>query len=154
MNKIVYWLFCITSYPYFRLKYPASRGLKFNGYFIQIFGKGRLECGVGSYISFFTRIFIDEATTLSLGNNVSISHNVRIYTSKVDSIKLIRTGLKETKKGDVCIGNNVLIGANVYIGPGISICDNVVVGANSVIHKSITESGVYSGNPVRKIADI
>jgi len=154
MNKILYWLFCLTSYPYFKFKYPQSRNLKFNGYFIQIFGSGTLECGKGSYVSFFTRIFIDEDTKFKVGDNVSISHNVRIYTSKIDSRTLIKDGRKILKKGNVVIGNNVLVGANVYIGPGIEICDNVLIGANSVVNKSIFEPGVYAGNPMVKVSGI
>lgn len=51
------------------------------------------------------------------------------------------------------IGNHVSIGSNSTILP-ITICDNVVVGAGSVVTKNITESGVYFGNPARKIREI
>lgn len=48
-------------------------------------------------------------------------------------------------------GDNVVIGAgSVVIGP-IDICDNVTIGAMSLVNKSITEPGVYVGVPVRKI---
>ena len=33
----------------------------------------------------------------------------------------------------------------------IQICDNVVIGAGSVVTKNILESGKYAGNPLRKI---
>lgn len=46
------------------------------------------------------------------------------------------------------IGNNVSIGTNATILP-VSICDNVVVGAGSVVTKDITEPGIYVGNPAR-----
>ena len=36
-----------------------------------------------------------------------------------------------------------------YILP-IQICDNVVIGAGSVVTKNILESGKYAGNPLRK----
>jgi serine acetyltransferase len=50
-------------------------------------------------------------------------------------------------------GDNVVIGANsVVIGP-VDICDNVVVGAMSLVNRSITEPGVYVGVPVRKVKD-
>ena len=47
------------------------------------------------------------------------------------------------------IGKNVSIGSNATILP-ISICDNVVIGAGSVVTKNITEPGVYAGNPAIK----
>lgn len=49
------------------------------------------------------------------------------------------------------IGNNFNLGCNsTVIGP-IKICDNVRVGANSLIIKNIENSGIYAGNPLRKI---
>lgn len=44
------------------------------------------------------------------------------------------------------IGNNVSIGSNATILP-VNICDNVVIGAGAVVTRSITQSGIYVGNP-------
>lgn len=55
---------------------------------------------------------------------------------------------RETK-----IASNVSIGSNATILP-ISICSNVVIGAGSVVTKDITESGVYAGNPAKKIREL
>jgi acetyltransferase-like isoleucine patch superfamily enzyme len=46
------------------------------------------------------------------------------------------------------IGNNVSIGSNATILP-VSICDNVIIGAGSVVTKDIATPGFYVGNPVR-----
>jgi acetyltransferase-like isoleucine patch superfamily enzyme len=46
------------------------------------------------------------------------------------------------------IGNSVSIGSNATILP-VRICDNVVIGAGSVVTKDITIPGVYVGNPAR-----
>jgi acetyltransferase-like isoleucine patch superfamily enzyme len=46
------------------------------------------------------------------------------------------------------IGNNVSIGTNSTILP-VNICDNVVIGAGSVITKDITVPGIYAGNPAK-----
>ncbi len=51
------------------------------------------------------------------------------------------------------IGNNVSIGSNATILP-VTICDNVVIGAGSVVTKDILNPGIYAGNPVRKLRDI
>jgi acetyltransferase-like isoleucine patch superfamily enzyme len=48
------------------------------------------------------------------------------------------------------IGNNVSIGSNATILP-VAICDNVVIGAGSVVTKDIKQAGVYAGNPAKKI---
>ena len=48
------------------------------------------------------------------------------------------------------IGNYVSIGTNSTILP-VKIVDNVVVGAGSVVTKDILHSGIYAGNPARKL---
>lgn len=48
------------------------------------------------------------------------------------------------------IGNHVSIGSNATILP-VNICDQVVIGAGSVVTKNITEPGTYAGNPARRI---
>lgn len=50
------------------------------------------------------------------------------------------------------IGNHVSIGSNATILP-VSICDQVVIGAGSVVTKDITRPGVYAGNPARFLRD-
>ena len=44
------------------------------------------------------------------------------------------------------VGNDVSIGSNATILP-VLICENVVIGAGSVVTKDITVPGVYAGNP-------
>lgn len=52
------------------------------------------------------------------------------------------------------LGDNVVIGANsVIIGP-VRICDNVTIGAMSLVNKDIVEPGVYVGSPARKVSDV
>ncbi|MGB5236273.1 MAG: acyltransferase [Flavobacteriaceae bacterium] len=48
------------------------------------------------------------------------------------------------------IGNRVSIGSNATILP-VNICDDVIIGAAAVVTKNIIESGVYAGNPAKKI---
>lgn len=48
------------------------------------------------------------------------------------------------------IANHVSIGSNVTMLP-VKVCNNVVIGAGSVVTKDITESGFYVGNPARLI---
>jgi acetyltransferase-like isoleucine patch superfamily enzyme len=48
------------------------------------------------------------------------------------------------------LGNRVSVGSNVTLLP-VDICDDVVIGAGSVVTKSISEPGIYAGNPVKLI---
>lgn len=45
------------------------------------------------------------------------------------------------------IGNNVWIGGNVCVLPGVTIGDNVVIGAGSVVTKDIPANCLVAGNP-------
>lgn len=51
----------------------------------------------------------------------------------------------------ITIGNNVWIGANVCILPGVTIGDNTVIGAGSVVNKNIPSNVIAAGNPCRVI---
>lgn len=151
MFKIIQAFFLITTYFSIKRKYKAAKNLKFNGVFIDIFGPGSLVCGEGSYISHFTRVYLAKNTNLTIGHKVSIGHNVRIYTGKIDARAFVEKGVKIEVAKDVVIGSNVLVGANSYIAPGVKICDNVLIGTNSVVVTSISEPGVYSGNPAKRV---
>ncbi|MCH5210532.1 MAG: sugar O-acetyltransferase [Oscillospiraceae bacterium] len=54
----------------------------------------------------------------------------------------------------VRIGKNCWIGANAVIVPGVTIGDNVVIGAGSVVTKDIPSNVVAVGNPCRVLRDI
>jgi acetyltransferase-like isoleucine patch superfamily enzyme len=47
----------------------------------------------------------------------------------------------------------VSIGTNATILP-VTICDDVVVGAGSVVTRDLSSPGVYAGNPARKLRDL
>ena len=49
------------------------------------------------------------------------------------------------------VGNNVFFGANSSIMPGVTIGDNVVIAANSLVTKDCESNYVYGGIPAKKI---
>ena len=83
-------------------------------------------------------------SNVSIGEFCFIGHGVMFTNDKFSDQKLSKKFLA-TK-----IGDKVYIGSNATILP-ISICDNVVIGAGSVVTKDINESGIYAGNPAKKI---
>ena len=54
----------------------------------------------------------------------------------------------------VHIGKNCWIGANAVVLPGITIGDNVVIGAGSVVTKDIPSNVVAAGNPCRVLRQV
>lgn len=61
---------------------------------------------------------------------------------------------RSSYRKSIFVGNDVFVGYNTTILPGVTICDNVVVAAGSVLTKDITSAGVYAGNPAKKISSI
>jgi len=51
------------------------------------------------------------------------------------------------------IGNQVSIGSTATILP-VDSCDRVVIGAGAVVTKSITQAGIYVGNPAKLIKEL
>ena len=54
----------------------------------------------------------------------------------------------------VTVGNNCWFGANVVVCPGVTIGDNVVIGAGSVVTRDIPANSFAAGNPCRVIREI
>ncbi|MDP3394881.1 acyltransferase [Sediminibacterium sp.] len=84
---------------------------------------------------------------VTIGNDCFIGHGVMFINDLFDELKPARD---QAKWQPTHIGNHVSIGSNATILP-VRICDHVVIGAGAVVTKDITESGVYAGNPARKI---
>jgi len=57
----------------------------------------------------------------------------------------------EAGKGNVVIGNDVWIGSHVVILSGVSIGDGAVVGAYSIVAKSVPPYAIVAGNPAKLI---
>ena len=51
--------------------------------------------------------------------------------------------------GDIVVGKNVYIGSRCIITAGVSIADNISIGAGSVVSKSLEKSGLYVNQPLR-----
>jgi sugar O-acyltransferase (sialic acid O-acetyltransferase NeuD family) len=85
-----------------------------------------------------------------IGCNVIINTGAVVeHSAEIGNHTHISTGA--FINGDCIIGNSVFVGSNSVIGEGVSVTDDVVIGAGSVVIRSIQDSGVYVGNPVRKI---
>ena len=91
--------------------------------------------------------YIQARNGIKLGNNVRIGPGVGLISANhsFDDYDL------HLKTGPIVIGNNVWIGMNAVILPGVTIGDNVVVGAGSVVNMDIPSDTIAAGNPCRLI---
>lgn len=117
-----------------------------DGVFIGPFVEIQRRVTVGKRTRVQSHAFICEL--VAIGDDCFISHGA-MFINDVFQIGGPAFGKEELWKSTT-IGNNVSIGTNATILP-VSICDNVVVGAGSVVTKDITEPGIYAGNPARLI---
>jgi len=83
---------------------------------------------------------------VEIGDDCFISHGA-MFINDLFSIGGPAKGRRDLWRS-TRIGNQVSIGTNSTILP-VTICDQVVIGAGSVVTKSITEPGIYAGNPAR-----
>lgn len=124
-------------------------------------------CKIGSEV--FIGPFVEIQKDVTIGNRTRIqSHSFicELVTIGDDSVvahgvmfinDLYSTG--GPARGDKSlwrstrIGNRVSIGSNATILP-VTVCDDVVIGAGSVVTKDIVTPGIYVGNPAKKVRDL
>lgn len=94
-----------------------------------------------------------DGAMVTFGDNVFIAPGCGFYTAghPLDSERRNR-GLEYARP--ITVGNNVWIGAQVCVLPGVTIGDNTVIGAGSVVTKSIPANVLAAGNPCRVIRKI
>lgn len=105
-----------------------------------------------NFFANFNLTILDEAL-VTFGDNVFIGPNVSIYTACHPLEPEERnTGVEWAEP--VTIGNNVWIGGSATILPGVTIGDNCVIGAGSVVTKDVEPNTVVAGNPAKTIKRI
>ena len=112
-----------------------------------------LTCAFGKTVTIGKGTYINSNLTLVDGSGVLIGPNVLIAsTGHPVHYKLRPHG--EMYSFEVVIGDNVWIGGNVSVCPGVTIGENSVVGAGSVVTRDIPANVVAAGNPCRVIREI
>ena len=88
---------------------------------------------------------------IEIGDGSLIGHNTTFATLNHDFNPLKRQNLTPSP---VKIGKNVWIGSDCTILPGVEIGDGAIIGAGSVVTKSIPANTIAVGNPARVIKEI
>ena len=93
-----------------------------------------------------TGFFIDHGMGVVIGETAEIGDYVTLF----QGVTLGGTG-KERGKRHPTLGNHVVVGAGAKILGGITIGDNVKIGANSVVLKNVSANSTVIGVPARVI---
>jgi acetyltransferase-like isoleucine patch superfamily enzyme len=116
------------------------------------------NCFIGPFVEIQNDVVIGSRTKIqshafvcsqvSIGEQCFIGHGVMFVNDTFSSGGPAMGDKTKWKK--TTIGNHVSIGSNATILP-VSICNNVVIGAGSVVTKNINVPGIYAGNPARQM---
>jgi serine O-acetyltransferase len=100
------------------------------------------KCAIGPGI-FFPHTSGTVIGASKIGRNVIIFQGVTLGAKEMDM------GFDETLRPQ--IGNNVVVGAGAKVLGGICLGDNVRVGANSVLLRSVPANSTVAGVPAREV---
>ena len=97
-------------------------------------------------------VFLD-CGTITIGDHVMLGPKVALYAVSHPIDPTVRS-LGYDYPMDITIGDRVWIGGSVVVCPGVTIGENTIIGAGSVVTKDIPANVVAAGNPCRVIRPI
>ena len=114
---------------------------------------GGKHCHLGNYIYFNFGVTLVDDTHVYIGDSTMLGPNVVIATAGHPILPELRVKAYQYN-ATVHIGKNCWLGAGVIVLPGITIGDNTVVGAGSVVTKDLPPNVIAAGNPCRVLREI
>lgn len=90
---------------------------------------------------------------ISIGSDCLIGPNVQLLAVSHDINPQARLA-KHNYVDDIIIGNNVWLGGGVIVLAGVTIGDNAVIGAGSVVTKNVDGQSFSVGNPATKVRSL
>jgi acetyltransferase-like isoleucine patch superfamily enzyme len=166
----------IVREPYVRYRCAkVGKRLVLEGASPQIFGTGRIELGddvhigasctwdlaydvagqpkliVGSHVSINYRNMMSIAKSITIGDYTMIAGNVNLFDNISHPISPARRQahlpITAEDASPIVIGKNCWIGLNSIILKGVTIGDNSIVAAGSVVTKPVPANTIVAGNP-------
>ena len=115
-----------------------------DGVFIGPFCEIQKGVVIGARTRVQSHAFVCELVTI--GEDCFIGHGVMFVNDLFSDGGPARGDSSKWRSSTV--GDRVSIGSNATLLP-VAICDDVVIGAGSVVTKPISQPGIYAGNPAR-----
>lgn len=103
-------------------------------------------------------VSINSVNSCVFRQGVMLGANVNVWDTDFHPIRpderLKQSSIKEAKSAPIMLDKNVWIGANTTILKGVTIGENTIVGAMSLVAKSLPSNSICAGNPASKIRDL
>ena len=114
------------------------------------FGKN-ITIGDNVYINFGCIIL--DCSEVTIGSHTLLGPNIGLYAANhsTDATERINGGCYGKP---IHIGNNVWLGGDVKVLHGVTIGDNTIIGAGSIVTKDIPDNVIAVGNPCKVIRKI
>lgn len=116
-----------------------------------------LYADFGKNIRIGKRVFINSGCTfqdqggVTIGDDCLIGHNALLATLNHD---LSPSRRQDMHPAPIVLGRNVWLGSNVTVLPGVTVGDNAVVAAASVVTKDVPANTVVVGSPARVVREV
>ncbi len=114
---------------------------------VRFFHVGRLCVGEGTLVN--RGVYLDNRGGLTIGAQVSIAHDARIYTLGHD----VHADDFAAKARPVQIDDHAVVFAGAMIMPGVHLGQGAVVMAGAVVTKSVPPRRIVGGNPARDLGE-
>lgn len=106
----------------------------------------------GKNVRLNDKVFLHAAKGITIKDNTTLSYGVAVITESYNISNYEMYKCRNHSGASITIGENVWICANSIILPGVTIADDIIVGAGSVVTRSLLESNsLYAGNPAKFI---
>lgn len=113
--------------------------------------KKGVKIGKGCFIS-PCHLSAKEGYLVEIGNYCRIAKDTEFFThGGIYCLQILHNDPNLDYFGKIKIGDYVSIGEGCKIMPGVTIGNNVIIGAGSVVTKSIPDGFMVAGNPIKHI---
>ena len=122
-----------------------------------VISAGPAELTIGNHVHLAVGVRVFAGSGVSIGPFVSLSAGVCVYSASDDysggalTNPTVPIDMRDVTARPVTMERHAIVGAGSVILPGVRLGEGASVGALTLVHRSVPEFAVVSGNPMRQI---
>jgi acetyltransferase-like isoleucine patch superfamily enzyme len=113
----------------------------------------RIEIGARAHIGAYCSLWAGDTSRIVLGEDALLGPEVYITASNYETARGRPIMTQPRREADVIIGRDVWLGARVIVLAGVTIGDGCVIGAGSVVTRSLPPNSIAVGAPARVVGE-